>query len=309
MVTNEVFEKLKDLQEILKEKYDLQKKVQDSPKQLSGKEELLARFKKEYISKSAEYEEIKDKVGKLKVELEEAVKSREDGEKGMDTITSHREYEALEKQISEAQSREEEIRKELQKEEKKLEETKEDLNVLEEDEKDAEADVNASRESLNSQLSEYKDRLTELEKAEAESSEGLDQEILFKFQRIIQRNSEGIVAVRGGVCTGCHMILPAQFANTIRAGEDIDFCPYCSRILFYDESEAGETDYSSIAGNLVGLDDDDEDENEDEDLDSEEREDRDYDDGDNENDRLDDEDMSDDEDDSDDMDESEDDEE
>ena len=39
-------------------------------------------------------------------ELEEAMKSREDGEKGMDNITTHREYEALEKQINEAKIKE-----------------------------------------------------------------------------------------------------------------------------------------------------------------------------------------------------------
>jgi hypothetical protein len=33
------------------------------------------------------------------------------------------------------------------------------------------------------------------------------------------------------------MELPQQFANTVRRNEDINFCPYCSRILFYEESE------------------------------------------------------------------------
>ena len=33
------------------------------------------------------------------------------------------------------------------------------------------------------------------------------------------------------------MILPAQFANTVREGENINFCPYCSRILFYEDDD------------------------------------------------------------------------
>ena len=101
MVT-EVFDNLKALQEILVEKYDLEAKVNEAPKQLSSQDELLARLKKEYIAKNAEYDELKQKVSSLKLELDEAVKSRESGEKGMDAITTHREYEALEKQISEA---------------------------------------------------------------------------------------------------------------------------------------------------------------------------------------------------------------
>ena len=43
------------------------------------------------------------------------------------------------------------------------------------------------------------------------------------------------------------MILPAQFANEVREGESIKFCPYCSRILFYEEAEESEMeDFSTL---------------------------------------------------------------
>jgi RNase P subunit RPR2 len=82
----------------------------------------------------------------------------------------------------------------------------------------------------------------------------------------------GIVAIRGGVCTGCHMILPIQFANEVRLGEKIVFCPYCSRILFYEEVEAGEEEFfdAEDAGSLSDLDDiEDEEEEEEEDEEEE----------------------------------------
>ena len=122
-----------------------------------------------------------------------------------------------------------------------------------------ESELNSSKDSLNSELSGYNSELSELKTQEDKIIPNLDQEILFKFQRIIQRNSEGIVAVRNGVCTGCHMILPANFANEVREGENIKFCPYCSRILFYEEvSEEQSEDYFNmgLAGSLAGLDDD-----------------------------------------------------
>ena len=260
MATQDIFEKLKKLQKILVKKYELEKKKEEAPKQLSSQEELLARMKKEYIEKNNEYEEVKTKVAQLKFDLDEAVKSREKGEKGMDDIQTHREYEALEKQISEATEKENDVRKELQKEEKLLEEIKETLKINEDMIASQESDLSASKESLNKELSSYDSELASLKKDEDKITPDLDQEILFKFQRIIQRNSEGIVAVKNGVCTGCHMILPAQFANLVREGDSINFCPYCSRILFYEES--GEEDsynsYFSLeeAGSLADLDDD-----------------------------------------------------
>jgi len=259
MATADTFEELKKLQDILVEKYELDAKVEEAPKQLSAQEELLARMKKEFIEKNTEYEAVKDRVAKLKFDLDEAVRARENGEKGMDNITTHREYEALEKQILEATDRENDIRKDLQKEEKILEDIKETLKINEEMINSQEQELAESRNSLNEELKEYNTHLAELTEKENEITPSLDKEILFKFRRIIQRNSEGIVAVKNGVCTGCHMILPAQFANTVREGDRILFCPYCSRILFYEETENEDEDnYFRIddAGSLVDLDDD-----------------------------------------------------
>ena len=280
MATTDIFEKLKKLQTILVKKYDLEKKIQEAPKQLSSQEELLSRMKKEYIEKNDEYETVKANVLKLKFDLEEAVKSRENGEKGMDNIQTHREYEALEKQISEATERENEIRKDLQKEEKVLEEIKDTLKINEDMISSQESELASSKQTLNKELDGYNSELNSLKKSEDKITPDLDQEILFKFQRIIQRNSEGIVAVRNGVCTGCHMILPAQFANVVRDGENINFCPYCSRILFYEETGDEEV-YDSYftldeAGSLADLDDDFGDE---EGLDEEEREEKLYEEG------------------------------
>ena len=148
---------------------------------------------------------------------------------------------------------------------------------------DTTKDLEANKANLDKQISSYKDELKELEKQEKEITPGLDTEIVYKFQRIIQRNREGIVAVRNGVCSGCNMILPAQFANIVREGENINFCPYCSRILFYEDT-GNEKDFDPIismddAGSLADLDDDFDDE---EAYDEEEREEKLYDEGDEE---------------------------
>lgn len=270
MVTTEIFDRLKSLQVILGRKYELESKIDEAPKQLGSQDELLARMKKEYIEKNKEYEAIKERVGQLKIELDEAVKLREDGEKNMDNITTHREYEALDKQISEASAKEADVRKELQKEEKSYAELNDILKTNEAIINSTEESLNESKKALDSQLSSYKSEIAELKSQEEKIVPGLDQEILFKFQRIIQRNSEGIVAVKNGVCTGCHMILPGQFANEVREGENILFCPYCSRILFYEASTEGDQiTYYNDTGSLADSDDELEDEFEDdEDSDS-----------------------------------------
>lgn len=268
MVMTEIFDKLKALQDVLAEKYSLEAKIEDSPKQLSSHDELLLRLRKEFLETNDSYEKVKVEVGDLQLELDEAEKQRESGEKGMDNISTHREYEALEKQINEASAKSASIRKELQKKEKDLEALDEKLRGDEEMIKAQEEELNARKASLDNEIATYKEQLNALEAKEKDITPGLDNEIVYKFQRIIQRNSEGIVAVKNGVCTGCHMILPAQFANEVREGEKILFCPYCSRILFYEEVAEGEEseDYLSMdeTGTLADFDDDFDDELEDE---------------------------------------------
>ena len=272
----EVFDRLRTLQEVLAEKYDLQTQIEEAPKKLTSQDELLARLKKEYIEKNAIYEDVRKKVGKLKSDLAEADASREKSEKAMDSITTHREYEALEKEIREATEREQTIRKELQKEEKYLGELNDSLKNEEALIQRQEEELNSGKTTLQNKIDEFNKKLELLTKREEELTPGIDREIIFKFQRIIKsKHSKGIVAVKGNVCDGCHMILPAQFANDVRSGDKIVFCPYCSRILYYQEVEEGEEEYFQMddTGSLADL--------SDEDLDDEyDEEDEDYDDSD-----------------------------
>ena len=259
MDNSEVFDRLKELQGILAEKYVLEEKIEGFPRQLDSQEELLSRLRKEYIEKNSVYEEVKGTIVRLREELDGAVVSRESGERSMDGITTHREYEALDKQITEAREKEMSVRTELSREEKRLEDLYENLKIDEETIASLDSELKAKREFLEGQVVEFKGQLDGLKEKEAAIVPDLDQEIVYKFQRIIKRNSEGIVAVERGVCMGCHMMLPAQFANEVRDGEKVLFCPYCSRILFHQESEEGEEESyipSDDTGSLV--DDDDE---------------------------------------------------
>ena len=266
MQMTEELDRFKTLQEILVQKYEIETKVAELPKSLDGDIQSLNIFREQYIEHNKQYEEKKDVVRQLKLDLDEAQRRREDGEKGMDSITTHREYEALEKQINEAQKVEEEKRHELQKEEKNLAELNDMLKSEEDFISSTEKDVNEARENLDKEIAICNEQLSDLTKQESEAATGIDSETIIKFRRIIHRNKKGIVAVKGNVCDGCHMVLPAQFANEVRHGDKILFCPYCSRILFYEASGGSEDSYYSTASSETASEEADEDLLEDEDL-------------------------------------------
>ncbi len=258
MMMTEVLDKLKALQDILAQKNVVEASISDAPKLLSTQEELLARLKKGYIEKNEQYERVRQHIAELKTQLFEAESAREKSEKAMDTISTQREYEALDKEIRDASEREQAVRKDLQREERSFQELDEDLKREEALIKQQEEELDERKAKLTAEIDAMKEELSSLNEAEEEVSPGINPETKFKLERIIKsKQGVGIVAIHGNVCDGCHMILPAQFANEVRIGDKIVYCPYCSRILYYVESGEGEHDYfnDAEAGSLSDLDD------------------------------------------------------
>ncbi|MDR2068587.1 MAG: C4-type zinc ribbon domain-containing protein [Spirochaetaceae bacterium] len=258
MAMEGVFDKLRTLQDILSEKISLEQDIQEIPKLLSTQEELLSRLKKSFIEKNQDYEKTKIAEIEYRNLLVEAESARERAEKNMDSINTQREYEALDKEIRDASEKEQQYRKDLQREERLLaeldEQIKQNTALIEQQEQE----LAERKAGIEAEIAEKTALVEKLLERETDITPGLDPEVLFKFERIVKNKmGRGIVAIRGGVCMGCHMILPAQFANTVRMGEEIVFCPYCSRILFYEESEQGEEDFfdTEDTGSLSDLDD------------------------------------------------------
>lgn len=248
-----VYDKLRSLQDILSKKFDIEKEILEIPRVLTTKTELLNRLKKLFNEKNHSLEELKERITKLRGKLIEAETKREAYEKQMDQIKTQREYEALDKEIKDATEKEQNLRKEIIRTEKDYEELE---STLERDKAlivQQEEDLLQEEEKIKSEKAEKEAYLNQLTKEEKEIIPDLDEDILFKFERIIRSKSGlGIVPVRRSVCSGCHMILPAQFENEIRSGEEILFCPYCNRILFYSEDEEsvfafGEEEVGSLA--------------------------------------------------------------
>jgi uncharacterized protein len=258
MLMEEVFERLRDYQEILTKRVGIEREVDEIPKALDAQVELLSRVKKSFTEKNEAFQAAEAKVRELRQQLTEAETAREAAEKQMDSISTQREYEALNKEIRDATDREHGFRKDLQREERSLAEIEESLRRDESMIQLQETEIAEKSAKINGEKEHKLEEIQSLKKDEEKSSSGIDKDVLFKFERII-RNKQGlgIVPVKGYVCTGCYMILPAQFVNEVRSGNRIIFCPYCSRVLYYQETEEqGEQLFADIeSGSLSDLED------------------------------------------------------
>ena len=251
----DVLRKLRTLQEVLFQRFRTEHEISEIPRALSTKTELLNRLKRSYVEKSELYDQIRERIHELRDRAIEAEREREHYEGQMDAIRTQREYEALDKEIRDSGDREVEVRRELQREEEHVDEIAVTLEQEEALIKQQDLEVADEQQRIETEIADRETVLQELIAEESKITPGLDTELLFKFERIIRtKEGLGIVALRAGVCTGCQMILPPFFANRVRTGEEIMFCPNCSRIVFYGGDEEFEEDAFDAAS--AGFDDD-----------------------------------------------------
>ena len=66
-----------------------------------------------------------------------------------------------------------------------------------------------------------------------------DPEIMRIYQRLLNNKKDRVVVpIENRTCSGCHIALTAQHENVVRKGERLVFCEHCSRIHYWQESEA-----------------------------------------------------------------------
>lgn len=250
----EIIEKMRHLQDLLLKKFANEEQLAQLPRSLDTKQEMVDRLKFSCSEKKLRYEELLRKVTSNRRSLDELEKRREQDERTISMITTQREYEALDKEIQSSVIKEQVMRKDILRVEKEIGEIEESISQEEELIATQEEALVKEWSRVEKETKVHLDSLKKLGTQEQKLTEGIDDELLFKFERIVRRKgSKGIVPVKGVVCTGCHMILPNQFVNDVRHGEKILFCPYCSKILFFvEEEEQVSIDQLEIGG-LVSL--------------------------------------------------------
>lgn len=239
------------LQDVLKKKFALEREIEELPKNLSGKRSELIKANEEFLALTKKYNLAKETANRTALDYETAFNQRVSSEKKMESVSTQREFDALSKEIEEAKITE----TGLNKAKKATQEEVDNLAALVNEKQAAldamTAEVSSQEAELEAQVNEKKAEIASYEETCQEiKAQGIADSIYNKFASIVKnKNGLGIVPVHGQVCQGCNMILPVQFVNDVHIGNSTMYCPYCSRILFYEESEDA-VDYSAELQNF-----------------------------------------------------------
>jgi predicted nucleic acid-binding Zn-ribbon protein len=66
----------------------------------------------------------------------------------------------------------------------------------------------------------------------------IDARLLDKFVKIKRQTSDGraLAPVKNAICMACHMNIPPQMYNELQRFDSLKLCPFCYRILYWDNS-------------------------------------------------------------------------
>jgi len=245
----QIHELLIQLQDVLKGKFELEAEITALPADLNEQKANLAEANKAFLDIKDALDVATERFNKNIVDYEDAKAARAESEKRMELMTTQKEYEALQKEINDAKQKESGLLRARESSSKEVTELQAELDEQLKICDEIQAEVTKKSEEIDAIVEEKKAQVVELEAKCLEIKErGISEELYKKFSQIVKnKNGVGIVAVKNHVCQGCHMILPVQFVNDIHIGNTTEFCPYCSRILYYEESEGENEDYNLSA--------------------------------------------------------------
>lgn len=93
------------------------------------------------------------------------------------------------------------------------------------------------KKSLEDALNKADQELLRQQRFREERLAKVDPDLLRVYEMLREkRQGVAVVAVRDGMCSGCNMNIPPQQSLEVRRNDSIMRCPFCNRILFFDEA-------------------------------------------------------------------------
>ncbi len=226
---------LDTLQRIDIELSQLEKNLREYPEKISDYEsEIEASRNKLENSKKIRQEILVNKSG---IELE--ILQNEDLIKTADQklfeIKTHKEYEALQKQIADTKRKNSALEDNLLEHMVKLEGLESRIS------KEEEELLNRENEYTD-KIAGFKEKIEELKilyppkiEEKVKIASGLTPDILSIYERVKKRNGFVLAVVRNEVCTGCNMNIPPQLFNEVLTFSRLIQCPSCQKFLYCEE--------------------------------------------------------------------------
>lgn len=232
MIMEQYIESLRKLQSVDIRIREIRDGLEKYPSEISELKEDLANRRESMELKESRTRELLDERKSLESSLERNLDSIRKSEARLFEIKTHREYEAIQKEITQTKKDNLEIEDRT-------------ISIMEETE-ETERLLGEERTAYSALEEEYGERITEKERkiedlevsrvpAEKEKSElasKIDPKILPVYERILEKNGKALALAENEKCTSCNINIPPQLFNEILKSVKLVQCPSCRKILY-----------------------------------------------------------------------------
>lgn len=238
MSFHKTLEQLRTLQEVFNEKFNIENKLTELPREIETREQMVSQLQKEFLMYNEKCGQLKKEITIKEDSLSHTHKQREKLEKEISHVNSQRDYEIIDRAVKENEEHENSIVQEISALKRRFDELQEKFQTSENFLKEQEVEFEQTKLEIDRQVTALTHNLQECKNKEVLLSSDLNDNLAFKFERIIRsKGGDGIVPIKNNVCYGCHIVLPVQFVNEVRAENEIFTCPYCSKIVYHDGND------------------------------------------------------------------------
>ncbi len=196
--------------------------------QFSEKETEIKELDKNIDQHEQKIQEITAKIKKLETQQASIKKVDEFNAITQESTAAEREKLSIEQKVSDL------VDKKVA-EEELLEKIKQSLKISEESSAALEQEIFSSVRLINEEGAALKTQRDAL-------AQKADSEMLRIYERLLKNKKDRVVVpIENRTCSGCHIVLTAQHENLVRKGENLIFCEHCSRVHYWEDSEATES--------------------------------------------------------------------
>ena len=232
MNMEEYIENLQKLQSVDIRIREIKDGLEKYPGEISELKEDLRNRRESIELKEGRIGELQTERKSLESSLQQNLDSIKKSEARLFEIKTHKEYEAIQKEITqtkkenlEIEDRTISIMEEIEETEKLLGEQKIVYSALEEE--------------YGGKITEKEKKIEELEvsrepveKEKSDLASRIDPKILPVYERILERNGQALALAENEKCTSCNINIPPQLFNDILKRIKMIQCPSCRKILY-----------------------------------------------------------------------------
>jgi len=199
---------------------EIDQKIKDSAKIIEETKENFAVNQKKRKSLEDEVNDVKEKISKYKIQLNE--------------IKTNIEYTSLLKEIEEAQQKFDQLEEEIISLMLSSDDIETEIKESTEKHRQEEAKLSEEKVTINQRKQELEKEIKELtqEKEKLLSQIPPSQSKLYD-DLLLNKNGIALSPVKGEFCSMCHMRIRPQVLNELKVEKEIIFCENCGRILYW----------------------------------------------------------------------------